>query len=355
MKKVIASTKWIILSLVALLLVFEACKKDVEIPLRNSVAQNVDISFAVPDGWPTPYYRFVNNQLTNAGFILGRKLFYEVKLSRDNTVSCGTCHQPFAAFANSDHPVSHGIDGLIGIRNSPGLFNLNWHPNFMWDGGINHIEVQPIAPIENPVEMGEKLSNVLAKLNADPAYRTLTENAFGAPELTSERMLKSLAQFMGAMVSANAKYDRYMRKEAGVTMTSSELAGLSVFESKCATCHKAPLFSDFSFRNAGVAPGSVNDSGRAHITRDQQDLYKFKVPSLRNLSYTAPYFHDGRASTIDDVLQQKQFGVFESPTLDPLMRGGIPLSAQERTDLKAFLKTLDDESFVKDSRFFEPR
>lgn len=329
-----------------------SCKKDVAIPDSNFINNNIE--FKVPQGWPSPYYDYKNNQLTNAGFALGRKLFYDTRLSRDNSISCGSCHQSFAAFAHSTHDVSHGIDGLLGIRNSPGLFNLNWNTSFMWDGGVNHIEVQPLAPINNPVEMDEKLVNVLAKLNADNQYKDMFQAAFGSNEITSERMFKAMAQFMGTMISANSKYDKYMRKEAGVTMNASELAGMAVYEAKCASCHKAPLFTDYSFRNKGLKPLSINDSGRAHITRAAEDVYKFKVPSLRNLGYTAPYQHDGRAATLDKVFDEMESGIYDYPTLDPLMKNGIKLSAQERTDLKAFLKTLDDETFVKDKRFFEP-
>ncbi|MCC6187320.1 MAG: c-type cytochrome [Chitinophagaceae bacterium] len=342
-----------ILAFLSLLIAIAACKKDVLIP-DSSKLTNTNIEFKVPENWPSPYYSFVNNQLTNAGFELGRTLFYDTRLSRDNTISCGSCHQAFAAFTHSGHDVSHGIDGKLGNRNSPPLFNLNWHTSLMWDGGVNHLEVQPLAPIDNPVEMDETLPNVLAKLRAAPKYASLFQAAYGSSEITSEKTFKAMAQFMGAMVSANAKYDKYMRKESGVTMTQSELAGMAVYEAKCASCHKAPLFTDFSFRNVGLKPNLSNDSGRAHITLNPDDMYKFKVPSLRNLSYTSPYFHDGRASTLDKVFDQMETQIYDYPTLDPAFKNGIKLSAQERIDMKAFLKTLDDESFIKDSRFFEP-
>lgn len=335
------------------LLLLISCRKDVRIPDKYGISNDFDITFNVPEGWPSPYYSFKNNTLTKTGFILGRKLFYETRLSKDNSTSCGSCHQNFAAFANADHSLSHGVYGLLGTRNSPPLFNLNWHTSFMWDGGVNHIEVQPLAPIENPVEMDETLNSIIAKLEADDTYKRMFSDAFGSTLINSERIFKALAQFMGAMVSANAKYDRYMRKNPSANFSAEELAGLAVFENKCAACHKAPLFTDFSFRNKGLRPGAVNDSGRAHITSKAEDLYKFKVPSLRNLKYTAPYMHDGRYASIDQVLDQMSEDVFESPTLDPLMKDGISLSDQEKSDLKAFLNTLNDESFVSDKRFAE--
>lgn len=338
-------------SLAAIIFVV-SCKKDVAIPDINGL--NSDVSFIIPQGWPAPYYNFKNNQLTNSGFALGRKLFYDTRLSKDNSTSCGTCHQSFAAFAQADHSVSHGVNEQLGTRNSPALFNLNWHTSFMWDGGVNHIEVQPLAPITNPVEMDETLVNVLAKLEQDPLYKRMFRDAFGTEEINTERMFKSMAQFMGAMVSSNSKYDKYMRKENGVSLSSRELSGLAIFENKCAGCHVAPLFTDHSFRNIGLKPSGINDSGRAHITFDANDVYKFKVPSLRNLTYTQPYMHDGRFATLEQVFDQMEKGIYDFPTLDPLLKNGIKLSAQEREDLKAFLKTLDDETFIKDKRFFEP-
>lgn len=328
---------------------FTACKPD---PSFDPV-KTEDVTFTVPQGWPAPFYSFVNNTLTKDGFQLGRHLFFDQRLSRDNSTSCGSCHQPFAAFAQLDHDVSHGVDGKLGTRNSPALFNLNWHTSFFWDGGVNHIESQPINPIQNPVEMDEKMENIIAKLNDDANYKSMFKAAFGDETINSQRIFKALAQFMGMLVSCNAKYDKYVRGEAGGNMTASELNGLAIFRDKCGACHKEPLFSDFSYRNNGLAPTVINDSGRAHITRNADDLYKFKVPSLRNLKYTPPYMHDGRFNSLESILDHYATGIHASATLDPLLQNGIQLTAQERTDLLAFLNTLNDETFVKDSRFKE--
>ncbi|HTN16082.1 MAG TPA: cytochrome-c peroxidase, partial [Chitinophagaceae bacterium] len=182
--------KALVLVCVSLLFFIAACKKDVAIP--EYPGMSADISFSIPQGWPAPYYSFKNNQLTNSGFALGRKLFYDVRLSRDNSTSCGTCHQSFAAFANADHALSHGVDSKLGVRNSPALFNLNWNTSFMWDGGVNHIEVQPLAPITNPVEMDETMNNVLAKIGSDPDYKKMYQEAFGSAEVSTERTFKAL-------------------------------------------------------------------------------------------------------------------------------------------------------------------
>src|SRR4051812_26651116 len=203
---------------------FTACKPD---PSFDPVKAE-DVIFTIPQGWPAPFYSFQNNTLTKDGFELGRKLFFDQRLSRDNSVSCGSCHQPFAAFAQLDHDVSHGVDGQLGNRNSPALFNLNWHTSFFWDGGVNHIESQPINPIQNPVEMDEKLEHIITKLNADATYKTMFKDAFGDELINSQRIFKALAQFMGMLVSSNSKYDKYTRGEAGGAMTQEELNGLAI-------------------------------------------------------------------------------------------------------------------------------
>lgn len=344
-------TKASIILFAGVLLTYVACKPDPSFEPKQAPEEG--ISFAVPDGWPQPKYNFENNALTNEGFRLGRKLFYDTRLSRDGTISCGSCHQSVAAYAHADHDLSHGIAGLLGTRNSTPIFNLNWHPSFFWDGGVNHLESQPINPIQNPVEMDETLDNIIAKVSADPAYRQMFRDAWGDETVNTQRIFKSLAQFMGPMVSANSKYDQY--KNGKATFTAAEQAGLQVFNTHCQGCHTPPLFSNFEFINNGLPPTSVNDSGRGHITKEAPDLYKFKVPTLRNIGYSGPYMHDGRFKTIDAVLNHYATGIQQSPTLDDRLKNGIQLNPQEREDLKAFLSTLDDESFIMDKRFHESR
>lgn len=344
-----ATTKYTILALAAILLCLQACKPD---PVIAPVTQTEDIVFKVPEGWPAPEYNFENNPLTKDGFELGRRLFFDERLSKDNTVSCGSCHQPAAAFAQPAHDFSHGVNDLLGNRNSPAIYNMNWHKGFFWDGGVNHIENQPINPIQNPVEMAERMENVVAKLNADASYKAMFKAAFGDETVNSQRIGKAFAQFMGMLVSSNSKYDKFMRKET--VFTTAEQNGLNTFRAKCATCHKEPLFSDFSYRSNGLKPTSHNDSGRARITGLETDMRKFKVPSLRNLSYTYPYMHDGRLESLIDVLDYYSHEIDpSSENLDPMLKDGISLSAQEKSDLLSFLKTLDDETFVKDPRFQE--
>lgn len=327
-----------------------ACRKDPEI-LPDLTKE--DVKFYVPAGFPQPVYDFANNEVTPDGFSLGRRLFYEPMLSRDNTVSCAFCHQQVSAFANTNHQFSHGIDGLFGTRNAPALFNLAWNQTFMWDGGINHIESQPLGPVANPVEMDESFVNIIAKLNAVPSYRNDFTKAFGDDSITTQLICRALAQFMGVMISANSKYDQYQQGTA--SFSAEEEHGLALFRSKCVSCHTEPLFTDRSYHNNGL-PGdpTINDVGRMHITNDPADSLKFKTPSLRNIAVTGPYMHDGRFSSLSECLDHYSSGITNSPTLDPLLAGGIPLTAQEKADIIAFLSTLTDNTYLSDRRFADP-
>lgn len=312
--------------------------------------------FSKPAHFPEPVYKLPENPLTPEGVALGKTLFYDALLSKDNTVSCGSCHQQSAGFTQHGHALSHGINDLLTKRNSMPLFNLAWAPDFGWDGGVHHLDLFPISPLQNPAEMDESLPNVLEKLRYSKTYPALFEKAFGTDEINTERFLKALSQFMMTMVSADARYDKWARKE-GETLTPDEQAGMALVEQKCTPCHSGVLFSDFTFRNNGLPQAVNTDQGRYDITLLAEDRYKFKVPSLRNLAYTAPYMHDGRLATLDQVLDHYAAGVEKSPTLDPLLAKngamGIALTTDEKVKIKAFLNTLNDESFIRNPRFSE--
>jgi cytochrome c peroxidase len=287
---------------------------------------------------------------------LGRALFYETLLSKDNSISCGSCHQQFVAFAHAEHDVSHGINGLLGKRNSPALFNITWHPYFMHDGGVNHIEVQPLAPITNPIEMDEDILNVTQKLALSEKYRRLFKEAYDSEEINSQKIFKSMALFMSMMYSYNSKYDYYKRGEATVEFSTEEARGYTLFQNKCASCHPEPLFTDYVIRSNGLSVHPFfKDSGRYQITQDLNDVYKFKTPSLRNISKTGPYMHDGRFNTLEQCLDHYINGITNMVNLDPkLTSGSIPLSSQEKQDIILFLNTLTDYKFINDKRFADP-
>jgi cytochrome c peroxidase len=310
--------------------------------------------FRVPKGFPPPVYVFQNNTRTKEGFELGRKLFYDGKLSKDGNFPCSSCHQQFAAFATYEHRLSHGFNNQFSFRNAPGLFNLAWEKELHWDGGINQIEMQPLAPMLDPHEMAEDLNRVLIKLKKDKYYPLLFVRAFGSPGISSQRILRALAQFTASLVSADSKYDQVKRGEKH--FNEYEQTGYTIFQQKCARCHREPLFTDLSYRNTGMESDStLQDFGRMRITGRKEDSLKFRVPSLRNVFLTFPYGHDGRFSTISDVLEHYNSGIVQSATLDTSLRKGIPISDNDRFYLISFLGTLTDSNFIKDPKFSDPQ
>ncbi len=313
----------------------------------------VPVGFDVPAGFPEPQYDFGGNPLTKEGIELGRKLFYDGLLSKDGNFPCASCHQQFAGFATFDHDLSHGFNDRFTTRNAPALANLAWQKDFHHDGGSRNLETQPLAPLTAPNEMAETVEGVMAKLKASGLYRQAFRDAFGDEDISSQRMLKALAQFMITLVSANSKYDKVTRGEAQFSFTES--AGYTVFKSKCASCHKEPLFTDGSFRNNGIGLNTfLADGGRSRITGNAADSLKFKVPSLRNVVLSFPYMHDGRFSTLQQCLEHYRSGIKPSPTLDPSLQFGIGLSNTDIANLTSFLRTLTDSAFVKDKRFAAP-
>jgi len=309
--------------------------------------------FKVPPGWPQPVYDFSKNPPTEEGFQLGRKLFYDGRLSKDGNFSCAACHQQFAAFATYDHNLSHGFNNSLTRRNAPGLFNLAWQKEFMWDGGINHLDLQPLAPMTDTTEMAETIDNILKKLSPDTAYKRMFKAAFGSDTITTQRLTKALSQFLVMMVSANSKYDRVMRGQDSFDLP--QRLGYEIFQQKCQSCHKPPLFTDYSYRNTGIKTDKyLNDYGRMKITRDPKDSLKFKVPTLRNVQLTFPYGHDGRFYSLQDVLDHYRNAVENSVTVDSLVRNNLPLSNFETGQLKAFMYALTDSSFLYNIRFSPP-
>jgi cytochrome c peroxidase len=330
-----------------------ACKKS------EVVEETIEtfLGFQKPANFPEPVYNLSANPVTKAGFELGRSIFYEARLSRNNTISCGSCHIQSSAFTQHGHDVSHGIDDRLGTRNSPPIMNLAWNKAFMWGGGVYDLDLQPIVPITAHEEMDENLENVMSKLRAMPKYTSMFKTAFGSEEINTARFMKALSQFMVMCISSDSKYDKVMRKESGVVFTTEEQEGFNIFKDKCAKCHTEPLFTDGAFRNNGLAISPVNDLGLYTATLIESDKYKFKVPSLRNLKYTAPYMHDGRFLTLNGVLDHYALQVQPIPNLDAALNQGgargIPLNETERVKLLAFLSTLNDETFINNKALAE--
>jgi cytochrome c peroxidase len=293
--------------------------------------------------------------MTEAGVELGRRLFHDTRLSINGTQSCASCHDVKLAFADARR-FSLGAEGQAGKRNAMPLFNLAWGTSFFWDGRAATLREQVLMPIQDHAEMNETLPKVVAKLQDEGAA---FQKAFGTPEITADRIAAALEQFLLTLISQDSKYDRAARKVA--ELTESEKRGLQLFVTEfdpkrglrgadCFHCHGGTLFVSSQFANNGLdlAP---DDIGRMAVTKNAGDRGKFKVPSLRNVALTAPYMHDGRFATLEEVVEHYSSGVRRSDTLDPNLakhpETGIQLSAQEKADLVAFLNTLTDEAFTQ--------
>jgi cytochrome c peroxidase len=312
-----------------------------------------------------------DNPLTKEGVELGRFLFYEKRLSGDNTMSCATCHMPQNGFSDPNQ-FSVGIDGIAGTRQSMALVNLGWESFFFWDGRKTTLEGQILEPVPNPIEMHQSWKDAVNKLNSDVKYRNRFYRAFSEEGIDSIKVAKSIAQFLRTLVSAESKYDVMYKFENNMTLTASEQtilqtidneewAGYDLFKSlngaDCFHCHNGPLMQVKKFSNNGLDL-SFSDLGRGSVTGNANDNGKFKVPTLRNIALTAPYMHDGRFATLDEVIEHYSSGINHSATIDPLIefasQGGVQLDSQEKYLLKKFLLTLTDYNFINNLKFKDP-
>ena len=323
----------------------ESCKK-------NDKFITSPLQFKIPAGWPQPIDFFTNNSGNEETFQLGRRLFYEGKLSKDGKFPCASCHQPEASYTTLEHDRSHGYNNSHTLRNAPALLNVAWANRLFRDGSQDHLSVS-LTHITRANEMGESMDSVLQKLQKDTTYIRLFREAFGDNKITSDRLLLSLKQFVGFIISDNSKYDMVMRGEG--TFNNAEENGYTIFKAKCATCHREPLFTDNSYRNIGLPiDPELKDFGRMSVTGNKNDSLKFRVPSLRNIRRTANYAHDGRFSDIGQMLHHYNTGVQKSATLDPLLSNGIPLSNDEMSFLISFMRALTDDNISTNQRFLKP-
>jgi cytochrome c peroxidase len=345
-------------TILCLALVFFSCNKDKNTGQGTGYRPTPYI-LDLPAGFPKMPIP-TDNPLTVDGVELGRHLFYEKRLSGNNTLACAGCHAPNLAFSDS-RTFSKGIDGFEGDRHSMVLQNLAWSPTFFWDGRAKSLEEQIFEPVTNPIEMHETWKNAVSKLTQDAKYQTMFYKAFGTTRIDSTLVSKAIAQFLRTLVSGNSKFDKWLRGE--VTLTPSELEGFNLFNAldgaDCFHCHAVNAhFSDFSFHNNGLDENPT-DIGRAKVTNNATDIGKFKVPSLRNLEFSTPYMHDGRFATLDEVIDFYSEGVHHnSPNISPLMefsfQGGVALNTSEKAALKAFLLTLSDPDFINNPNFQDP-
>ena len=306
---------------------------------------NTPIQLKHPENWIKPNYNFNNNPLTQEGVNLGRMLFYDPILSSDSSTSCSNCHLSYTAFTHVDHALSHGVNDSVGTRNSPALMNLAWHKSFMWDGAVNHLDVQALAPITHPAEMNEDINNVIKKLQHSPSYPLLFYKAFGSKKITGKHLLKAISLFELTLISCNSKYDSVMAKQTEFTL--QEKQGYEIFKANCVSCHTEPFFTNHQFENNGLSLDSIlKDYGRYNITKIPADSLKFKVPTLRNVEFSFPYMHDGRFKNLSDVLKHYTSNINQSKTLSKHLKKPIKLSSNDKVDLIAFLLTLTDKHFL---------
>lgn len=356
------SGKYLItLALAALAVLLQQCKKDDD--STPSIPGATPYTFVVPQGFP-PVEIPANNPMTVEGIRLGRMLFYEKRLSGDNTMACADCHLQDQNFSDFNQ-FSTGIDGIEGTMQAMPIMNLAWQEFFFWNGRATSLEQQAIEPVENPIEMHELWPNALAKLQADPAYVSLFTKAFGPGGITRDRATKAIAQFERTLISANSRFDQW--RAGTVQFTPEEELGYQIFNSEqgdCFHCHgdlaTGNLFGAYGqlqFSNNGLDATIEPNSGREAVTGNPADRSKFKIPSLRNIEYSFPYMHDGSIPTLDSIIGFYNFGGHVTPTTDPNMKAagiGRSWTPQQKAALKAFLLTLSDPEFLTDTAFASP-
>ncbi len=310
-----------------------------------------------------------DNQLTEQKVLLGRMLFHETMLSKDGSQACASCHLQVDGFSDPER-FSLGVEGLRGNRQAMPVFNMAWHTNqFFWDGRANLLRDQALKPIQDPLEMNETLENVIAKLGDSKMYRDQFVRAYDSEEVTEEKLALALEQFMLSIVSNQSKYDRYLAGEE--ELTESEERGRMLFETEynpffpdlsgadCVHCHGGKNFENDQYMNNGLdTDANFTDIGREKVTLSSADRAKFKVPSLRNVAITAPYMHDGRFQTLEQVINHYNQGIRNSSTVDPTVENtretGLFLTPQDKMDLINFLHTLTDEVMMNEPAYQSP-
>lgn len=325
------------------------CSRDEVIEPINST---IDVKF--PTNFPQRNPLLKDFVVTKFGVELGEKLFEDKRFSKDNSISCATCHKKENAYADQGKAISPGVDGLLGFRNAPPIQNLYWLKDYMWEGAVTDLELQPIIPITTEQEMCSTISSVVSKIKDDKEYQNLFFTVYGDSNINANRILNAITQYELTLVSSDSKYDNVTRNE-GETFTDTENQGYQTFQQKCASCHSTAIFTDNTFRNVGFPKSTLVDGngnpeeGRMRVTGIAADYMKFRNPSLRNVEYTAPYGSFGQFATLKDVLDYFDNGVLYADNLDTILKNNgnkIPLTEEEKTNLIAFMKTLSDKKFV---------
>jgi cytochrome c peroxidase len=301
----------------------------------GDVPLGLDAYMPVPD----------HNPITAPKIALGRRLFFDTRLSADGRVSCATCHDPALAFAEHRR-VSIGVFGRTGTRNAPALINRGYGSAFFWDGRAATLEEQVLGPIDNPVELGAGVDDAVRRLARDPSYASGFQRSFDRAPSRND-LARALATYIRSIRAGNAPVDRFLAGDRGA-LSPREQTGLRVFRGKgnCTACHFGPTFTDERFHNTGVAwmTGALSDEGRAAVTGRVEDRGAFKTPTLRHVADTAPYMHDGSIATLEAVIELYDRGGHPNPYLDAELRP-LRLTADEKSALLAFLQALTGRIF----------
>ncbi|MGB0861891.1 MAG: cytochrome-c peroxidase [Saprospiraceae bacterium] len=327
------------------LLFFSSCTLDKTPPVMVVTPYEFDL----PDGFPIPDIS-TEKTLSQERIALGKMLFHDVRLSRDNTISCASCHLQESAFADHN-PVSVGIEGRIGFRNSPTLVNVAYHPYFFKEGGNTSLEAQAFGPIEDHREMDFSTAGIILKLQDDLEIQEMSYTAFGRA-FDNFVIVNALGSFQRTIISANSRYDDFFYKNNINALTNSEKRGLALFKSErtqCQKCHGGFDFSEYAIVNNGTY-ANYEDKGLARITQDSSDVGKFKVPTLRNIELTYPYMHNGGYPTLESVIERYNLGGFNHPNQSEFIKP-LNLTETEKMDLIAFLKSLTDWDLINNPAF----
>ncbi|WP_240623398.1 cytochrome-c peroxidase [Brumimicrobium aurantiacum] len=347
------------------LIILTSCKKNLVV--MSITPYELEIPSHFP-AMPIPE----DNPMSVEGVELGRKLFYDTRLSLDNSISCASCHNQTSGFSDNAQ-FSTGVNGATGNRQSMALVNLGWQSSFFWEGRAETLEEQILHPVRDPLEMNQTWEVTAEKLKQVEDYQNDFYQVFDVVNFDSTHISKAIAQFLRTLISSQSKYDvmykfnnnlplNTFEQELYAQITNEEWAGMDLFFSltngDCLHCHDGPLMQvQGLFSNNGLDE-TFTDIGRMIVTGNPNDKGKFKVPSLRNIEVSAPYMHDGRFSNLDEVINHYSFGVVESSTIDPMMefshQGGVQLDAQEHNLIKAFLKTFTDHEFLNNPDFKDP-
>lgn len=289
---------------------------------------------------------------TLKGISLGRTLFQDPGLSADRSISCASCHKNENAYSDPGIIFSKGSGNVHAARNTPALMNLQWKKSYFADGRAHLLSQTVVNAIQSPVEMASSIPIVLQRLNQSASYKKQFKKVFGTEEITEERLTKVFKDYLETLVTSNSPYDAYSRQES-LNYTAEAHKGLTLFRQKCSPCHAGELFTDETLRNAGT--GNTADQGLGMLTKKSEDMGKFKVPSLRNIGLSAPYMHDGRFTTLQQVLDHYSNGLDQVKGLDPSLytngKAGIALNSMEKAQLIAFLHTLSDPIFIRQGNY----